>query len=453
MQNIVDVACQSPPVVTNATKPAVQTAQATDQESFDLVLIKASERIESSDVDSANQGRESKVEGVASGQDSNANQKTDVVKKGKEVNQAVKTKKSEKSNSSEDEIETETDQQTSETSDLPVGYICPTIVPVMVVEEAVAPEMVNAEAVIDVQALPADEFAKMTMRAEQIITSADSSKTSAQQVQPTEMPLPESSAEETVLNQTVAAGEFTKNLKDTQLDTNAKAVEADVDLKQVEGKTGEAKVQTAANAKVADVQTESVAVANANVKNSVTESVKVETSSVEVDTDTAPPDTPLRAESLVNQVAVQTSQINEPARLAEAPKNEVVTQLTNQIDQMVKTNQSSLRVQLYPEELGHIDLKIVSTKGGIGVTMLADNASTQDVLKSQMNTLKQNIEQAGIQLSNLHIGQGQNFNQQQTFEERENFVKSYQVSNMTGTGSSENEKKVSLQSSMVDYRV
>ena len=449
MQNIVDVACQSPPVVTNATKPAVQTAQATDQESFDLVLIKASERIESSDVDSANQSRESKSESVSNGQDSTACQKTDVVKTGKEVNQTNKTKKSEKEGVVEEE--TETDQQTSDANSLAVGCICPTIVPVLVVEETVASEMTNAEVVIDVQALATDGVAQVSTLTGQASEAAETVTLMEQSMKTTELPLTEDGGDKAATTQTVNTDELAKTLKEANVDQNLKNADADLELKQVEVQT---KVASSANAKLNDVQTETVAVDNASAKSSASETVNIKASEADIDADTAPPDTPLKTENLAPQATVQTSQIDEPARLAEAPKNEVLTQVTAQIDQMVKTNQSSLRVQLYPEELGHIDLKIVTTKGGIGVTMLADNASTQDVLKSEMNTLKQNIEQAGIQLSNLHIGQGQNSNQQQAFEDRENFVKSnYQVSQISGSDSNEKTKNISLQTTMIDYKI
>lgn len=451
MQNIVDVACQSPPVVTNATKPAVQTAQATDQESFDLVLIKASERIESDEIDSANQSRESKSEGVANGQDSAANQKTDVVKSAKEANQTTKTKKSDKDEAVDEE--SATDEQSSETNNLPVGYICPTIVPVLVAEETVSTELTNSEAVIDVQAVTTDAVAQLSMTADQVTATAEPVTLAEGSTNTATIPLVDAADEEAEATQSVDVGELAKNLQEAKTDQNAKKVETDVELKQVEVQTEEAKVQTSTTAKTSDVQPETVAAASASVNSSTAETSKVKPSETEIDTDSAPPDTPLKTENLATQATVQTSQIDEPARLAEAPKNEVVTQVTAQIDQMVKTNQSSLRVQLYPEELGHIDLKIVSTKGGIGVTMLADNASTQDVLKSELNSLKQNIEQAGIQLSNLHIGQGQNSNQQQTFEERENFAKSYRVSQTSGSAPSENEAKVSLQTTMIDYRI
>ncbi len=176
---------------------------------------------------------------------------------------------------------------------------------------------------------------------------------------------------------------------------------------------------------------------------------------VEQKSDAAPPDIPKVTENTVPVSNVTNPQIAEPARLAEAPKNEVViNQVVNQLGQMVHSNRSTLRVQLYPEELGHIDLKVVTTKAGIDVTMIADRASTQEVLKSEMNSLKQNMHQAGIQLSDLNIGQRQNSNHQQLFDEKQSFSASgYQPKISSDKESIDSTKQVQLRTSAIDYRV
>ena len=99
-------------------------------------------------------------------------------------------------------------------------------------------------------------------------------------------------------------------------------------------------------------------------------------------------------------------------------------------------------------------MRIVTTKDGIGVTMVTDKASTQQALKSEMDSLRQSIEQAGIQLTNLNINQGQNSNRQQSFEHRQNFSNgSYSGNGSDNSNSSSNETKKHLTSSVVDYKV
>jgi flagellar hook-length control protein FliK len=151
----------------------------------------------------------------------------------------------------------------------------------------------------------------------------------------------------------------------------------------------------------------------------------------------------------------KSSQINEPARLAEAPKNEVIKQISEQLDGLMKSNKSSLRMQLYPEELGHIDLKIVSSKGGVAVTLIADKTSTQQVLQSEMNSLRQTIEQAGIQLNNLNIGQEQTSNKQQ-FDGRQHFLKHDPDTKQEAAlqaRSDRSVKNIYLSTTEIDYRI
>jgi len=187
------------------------------------------------------------------------------------------------------------------------------------------------------------------------------------------------------------------------------------------------------------------------------ESIDKNIKSAEISTNpqTAPPDNPDEPAAAITSASVQnTTQVSEPARLAEAPKNEVINQIANQLDQMVKSNRSSLRLQLYPEELGHIDLRIVTTKDGIGVTMVADKVSTQQALKSEMDLLRQSIEQAGIQLSNLNINQGHHSTKQQSFDHRQNFSNgSYPDERSENSKSTSDDPRVHLTSSVVDYRV
>lgn len=94
----------------------------------------------------------------------------------------------------------------------------------------------------------------------------------------------------------------------------------------------------------------------------------------------------------------------EPARLAEAHAAEIVRQINRQIDQMSRTGRASLRMQLYPEELGRIELRLTAGPEGLGVTLIADQAPTGRLIESQLNNLRQSLMQAGFQLANLDVG-------------------------------------------------
>jgi flagellar hook-length control protein FliK len=104
------------------------------------------------------------------------------------------------------------------------------------------------------------------------------------------------------------------------------------------------------------------------------------------------------------QVENPVNQAIEPDRLAEAQTTNIIGQIARQMEKLTQTGRQTLRIQLYPHELGHIDLKITSTSQGVGVTMLADNPVTGKLLEGQMAQLRQNLTDAGIQIANMQIG-------------------------------------------------
>lgn len=474
MQNVVDVACSSPPVAMNATKPAAQAVQATDQDPFGLVLQKASEKIvNNKQSDNASKSSESKFIENKHGSDNTANEKVKEPKNESEVVKASKTDKSEssektaKSEEADDKLINTKNDKVTESDPMVYGYVpSPTTVEV-VTSQAVEQSVDTTSDVVTVTVQPAN-----------ILQTASSSPVKS-----------ETEDAATSISENQVALTSTEESADAPIATSGKgsdAVKVDGETitsfsqtltkgaKVEEKTTTELKpVISSTNEKSDDVGKVSVSTSTNNQGESVINISRINketvsptpvtsekvttTTEVETSQQTAPPDNPngatVTAANAVGTVQT-TTQISEPARLAEAPKNEVITQVANQIDQMVKSNRSSVRMQLYPEELGHIDLRIVTTKDGIGVTMVTDKASAQQALKSEMDSLRQSIEQAGIQLTNLNINQGHNSNRQQSFEHRQNFSNgSYSGNGSDNSNSSSNEPKKHLTSSVVDYKV
>ncbi|MCL4559608.1 MAG: flagellar hook-length control protein FliK [Chloroflexi bacterium] len=95
---------------------------------------------------------------------------------------------------------------------------------------------------------------------------------------------------------------------------------------------------------------------------------------------------------------------SEPARLAEAHSTGLLRQLGDQVQALVKTGSNSFRMQLYPEDLGHIELRLTTGHSGLGVTLIADQGSTGRLLETQLDALRHSLAQAGIQLNSLNVG-------------------------------------------------
>jgi len=152
------------------------------------------------------------------------------------------------------------------------------------------------------------------------------------------------------------------------------------------------------------------------------------------------------------QVENPITQAIEPDRLAEAQTTNIIGQIARHMDKLTQTGRQTLRIQLYPQELGHIDLKITSSPQGVGVTMLADNPTTGKLLEGQMAQLRQNLTDAGIQIANMQIGtqSNQQFNQGTPQSPNQTQAK-YSMPNMTSDVSGE--EPVQLIESLIDYKI
>jgi flagellar hook-length control protein FliK len=102
--------------------------------------------------------------------------------------------------------------------------------------------------------------------------------------------------------------------------------------------------------------------------------------------------------------------------------SEIIRQIAPQLNARIQSGPTSLRLQLNPKELGAIEVQMVTGPHGVSVTFFAEQASTGRLLETQMNQLRQSLTEAGIQLSDLNIGQqgqprqeGGSFNQHSQF--------------------------------------
>ena len=108
----------------------------------------------------------------------------------------------------------------------------------------------------------------------------------------------------------------------------------------------------------------------------------------------------------------QSSPILEPARLTEArPVSaalppETLAAVTQSLVRLVKSGENEMRLQLQPENLGRIELRIAHDADGVRVTMVAQVASTAGLLDQHLDDLRHSLTQAGLSLSGLTVGGG-----------------------------------------------
>lgn len=114
-----------------------------------------------------------------------------------------------------------------------------------------------------------------------------------------------------------------------------------------------------------------------------------------------------------NQISFQTAvQAMESNQVTEAVQNTAHSKLDvegilRQISQMTKISvtqaQSSIEMQLNPENLGKIYLQVVSRQGAIIAQIAAQNEAVKEVLESQIAILKDNMNQQGLKVEAIEV--------------------------------------------------
>ncbi len=148
------------------------------------------------------------------------------------------------------------------------------------------------------------------------------------------------------------------------------------------------------------------------------------------------------------------AQVKEPARLAEARTPEMINQITKGIDLLSRSDGQSLRLQLHPENLGKIDIRLSTGSEGVTVTLTTDMQLTGNLMERSLSELRTSLADAGINLASLSVNSGQ---QQTTDQESHQWFSGKESRNTYIKQNSSNEELPSVNSgwkeSAIDYRV
>jgi flagellar hook-length control protein FliK len=126
--------------------------------------------------------------------------------------------------------------------------------------------------------------------------------------------------------------------------------------------------------------------------------------------------------NLVFSSLVQTKQANnlqELQRLSQIQANatkglggNVVDQLVQKASLMIKENFSEMNIQLTPENLGKVDLKISIERGIVVAKFAAESQQVKELIESNLTNLKQQLTNQGLKVDQLSVTVGQ-----QSFEQ------------------------------------
>jgi len=116
------------------------------------------------------------------------------------------------------------------------------------------------------------------------------------------------------------------------------------------------------------------------------------------------------------------NQINNVYALANAKTDNLVQpktlpmiqKISHEVTELARENGKSLRIQIHPENLGKIDLKLMSNSDGLKVVMTTEIPATAKLLETHMDQLQRSLADAGLSLSGMSVNsqgaQGQSAN-------------------------------------------
>jgi len=101
------------------------------------------------------------------------------------------------------------------------------------------------------------------------------------------------------------------------------------------------------------------------------------------------------------QTAVEVE--TQPVKTIQVPAMEVTGKLGSEINQMAQSGKTMLRIQINPEELGRIEVKLVAEPAGMRVVMTTDQPATGRLLENQMHQLQNALVEAGVKVSGMEV--------------------------------------------------
>lgn len=105
-----------------------------------------------------------------------------------------------------------------------------------------------------------------------------------------------------------------------------------------------------------------------------------------------------------NQVLEQFAELETAANLPDGINTRnVIDQIVESARVIAKEHLTTMELQLNPENLGKMILKITEEEGAVSAKILTQNAIVKEALEAQVVELRQNLEQAGVKVDAVDV--------------------------------------------------
>lgn len=105
--------------------------------------------------------------------------------------------------------------------------------------------------------------------------------------------------------------------------------------------------------------------------------------------------------------------IAEPVRTQTYSKAEVTEQIVEKAETMIREDKSEMVMQLRPESLGKISLRVIHERGEIIARFVAESEQVKAILEGNMQLLKDSLQKSGVMVQSLEVSVGQQGREQQ----------------------------------------
>lgn len=129
-----------------------------------------------------------------------------------------------------------------------------------------------------------------------------------------------------------------------------------------------------------------------------------------------------------NQVIIQHNTITDnhiiesaQTQINSRPVNteQLIKQMVEYIKVNIKEDSTEMNLQLKPDHLGNLSLKIVTERGIITAQFVAESQAVKEIIEANFNQLKDVLQEQGLLIENLEVSVKQDFQEQQSsFMER-----------------------------------
>ncbi|WP_243414671.1 flagellar hook-length control protein FliK [Sporosalibacterium faouarense] len=110
----------------------------------------------------------------------------------------------------------------------------------------------------------------------------------------------------------------------------------------------------------------------------------------------------------VKDTHTQLSNLSNKAH--DIDKNDLIKQIVSKVKINTNSNSSQIKISLKPEILGEMSLKLSMDEGVISAKAIVQDQQVKQLIESNLNQLRENLEEQGINITNFEVSVGDDSN-------------------------------------------